>query len=279
MNSAPLRLAGYSLLAIGVINLIAHGTFSPAWLRTPPGRLEFASSLIVFAPWLLLSLALIFLQGNRSRRSLEQIPLLLLHRLLLPLLMGYLLLVPLMVRDAIGFNGSVQAQIKGQLSAYRSGSRRLQEEIRGLTTPLAVAQVLQRYPNISVAFDPSDRAEDLKRKLATALSNGEARLQTRLDDGRRSRLEGLFQRTIAASCGALVTGAALAGLRRQNLAVIAASGHKVGSFFRDDLLRDGPGPLGWAGNPGRGGSRHAAFSEEWLVSDESDQSMGSKSGT
>jgi hypothetical protein len=78
----------------------------------------------------------------------------------------------------------------------------------------------------------------VKAKLAQALSNGEARLKTRLDDQRRSRLEGLFQRTIASISVALVAAAGLAGLRRQNLAAIRASGHKVGEYFAQDLLID-----------------------------------------
>ena len=278
MNFYPLRLAGYGLLAIGIINLVAQGTFAPALLKTATGRLEFSSSLVLFAPWLLLSLALIFLQGNSRRRSHEQIPLLILHRLLLPLLVGYLLLVPLMIRDALGYNQSVQAQIGRQLTTYRASSRRLLDEVRPLTTPLAVAQVLQRYPSLSIGLDPSESAAGLKRKLSTALANGEARLETRFDDLRRSRLEGLFKRTIAASCAAFVTAAALAGLRLQNLAAIRSSGHKVGSFFRGDLLPDGPGMLRQRGFLGKTGSGHMVFSEEWLVADEGENSVASQSG-
>lgn len=276
MHSYSLRLVGYGLLAIGTINLIARGTFTPAWLTTSPGRLEFANSLVSFAPWLLLSLALIFLQGNGSRRSKEPIPLSILHRLLFPLLIGYVLLVPLMIRDMIGFNSSVQGQISGQLSAYRDGSRRVLAEVRPLSTSLAVARVVQRYPSISIAFDPTESADALKRKLAVALANGQARLQTRLDDIRRSRLESLFVRTIASTAVALVTAAALAGLRRQNVAAIKASGHNVGSFFRADLLVDGQRGLGRKAWGGGGGPRHAVFSEEWLTPEEPDPAVESQ---
>jgi len=292
MNSYPLRLAGYGLLSIAAIDLIGRGAFTAAWLMTAPGRLEFANRLILFAPWLLLSLALIFLQGNIARRGHEQMPLLFLHRLLLPLLVGYLLLVPLMIRDAIGYNAVVLGQINDQVMVYRNGSRQLLEQVRPLTTSLAVAQVLQRYPNISVAFNPADSAEVLKRKLATALSNGQARLQTRLDDRRRSRLEGLFQRTIVASSAALVTAAVLAALRRQNLQAIKASGHRLGSFFQGDVLPEAPSQLGQKGLLGgiafrreprreprrtsRREARDGAFSEEWMVPDETESPLGSK---
>jgi hypothetical protein len=234
----PLRLAGYSILSIGVINLFSRYVFGLELVKSIPGRLSIANSLIDFVPWLLLSLALIFLEGNRSRRSREHLPVQRLHRLLLPLLVGYLLLVPLMIRDAIGFNRTAQSEISGQLKIYRNGTRQLLDQVAPLSTPLAIAQVVQRYPSIAMTVDPSETASQLKARLAQALSNGEARLMTRLDDQRRTRLEGLFQRSIASISVALVAAAGLAGLRRQNLAAIRASGHRVGEYFAQDLLID-----------------------------------------
>ena len=234
----PLRLAGYSILSIAVINLFSRYVFGLELVKSIPGRLSIANSLIDFVPWLLLSLALIFLEGNRSRRSREHLPVQLLHRLLLPLFVGYLLLVPLMIRDAIGYNSTVQSEISGQLKIYRNGTRQLLDQVAPLSTPLAIAQVVQRYPSIAMTVDPTETASQLKARLAQALSNGEARLMTRLDDQRRTRLEGLFQRTIASIFVALAAAAGLAGLRRQNLAAIRASGHMVGEYFGQDLLID-----------------------------------------
>jgi hypothetical protein len=244
----PLRLAGYSILSIGVINLFSRYVFGLELVKSIPGRLSIANSLIAFAPWLLLSLALIFLEGNQSRHSREHLPVQLLHRLLLPLLVAYLLLVPLMIRDAIGFNNTVQSEISSQLKSYRNGTRQLLDQVAPLSTPLAVARVVQRYPSIAMTVVPTETATQVKAKLAQALSNGEARLMTRLDDQRRSRLEGLFQRTIASIFVALVTAAGLAGLRRQNLAAIRASGHKVGEYFAQDLLIDRPSRGGLRGS-------------------------------
>ena len=277
-----LRLAGYGLLVIGMINLIFAGTLAPALLRTVPGRLAAVNSLIGFAPWLLLSLALIFVQGNRMRRRQEKLPLTLLHRLLRPLMLGYLLLVPLMIYDATAFNGSVKGEISRQLSLYRQGSGRLLQQVRPLTTPMAVAQVVQRYPNIAMAVDPTDTTAELKAKLTQALNNGQARLETRLDDLRRSRLEGLYQRTIAASGVALVAAMSLGTLLRQNVAIIPSSGN-ASEFFAGDLFVEYPGrrrssssssssrsrnhapeaiPEGWLDEPGEGEASLASTSPE-----------------
>lgn len=198
-----------------------------------------ANSLIAFAPWLLLSLALIFMQGNRQRLNQEPLPMLLLHRLLLPIALGYLLLVPLMVRDGLGVNRSVQGQIGEELRRFSTASNRLQAEVRPLTTPLAVARALERYPNISLAIDPSDNAAQVKAKLAEALASGQARLENRLDDVRRSRLEGLFQRTLGAALVALITATGLGALRRQNLEAIRQSGSEANLYFTRDLRRQG----------------------------------------
>ena len=261
----PLRLAGYSILSIGVINLFSRYVFGLELVKSIPGRLSISNSLVAFAPWLLLSLALIFLEGNRSRRSREHLPVQLLHRLLLPLLVGYLLLVPLMIRDAIGFNRTVQSEISGQLQIYRKGTRQLLDQVAPLSTPLAVARVVQRYPSISMAVVPTETASQVKAKLAQALSNGEARLKTRLEDQRRTRLEGLFQRTIASTFVALVAAAGLAGLRRQNLAAIRASGHMVGEYFAQDLLID---RSSWGGLRGSFDPKSAGkppFLKKWLA--------------
>jgi hypothetical protein len=255
-----LRLAGYGLLTIGAINLIFAGVLSPRLITTLQGRLSMANGLIGFVPWLLLSLALIFVQGNRKRLSREQLPMLLLHRLLLPIAIGYLLLVPLMVRDALGYNGSVQSEIKQELKNYRAGSNQLLEQVRPLTTPLAVARVLQRYPNISVTVDPADSAPQIKGKLAEALSMGQARLQNRLDEVRRTRLEGLFLRTMGSMGVALAAAFALFGLRRQNLAMIRDSGGQADAYFAADQLMRSQGSF-----RRRSGS---GFSDEWLGLDQ-----------
>jgi hypothetical protein len=178
---------------------------------------------------------------------------------------GYLLLVPLMIRDAIGFNSTVQSEISGQLKIYRNGTRQLLDQVAPLSTPLAIAQVVQRYPSISITVDPTETASQLKARLAQALSNGEARLMTRLDDQRRTRLEGLFQRTIASIFVALVAAAGLAGLRRQNLSAIRASGHMVGEYFAQDLLIDRSSQGGLRGSfdpkfPGK-----LPFLKKWLA--------------
>lgn len=236
MPLVQLRLAGFGLLAIGVINLLLRSSLSSSSFTTPQARLALAQGLAAFAPWLLLALALVFVQGNRQRRSRESLPITLLHRLLLPLVVGYLLLVPLMVRDAIGYNRAVESQIERQVALYRTGSSRVQEQIRSLRSPLEVARTLQQYPNISVVADPADTAEGLKRKLADALRVGEGQLRGRLDELRRNNLEGLAQRILQSSLVCLVAAAGLAVLRQQNLALIEGSGHSLGSYFRQDLL-------------------------------------------
>jgi hypothetical protein len=268
MTFYPLRLAGYGLLTIGVINLLFRGILSPDLLRSIPGRLAMANGLIAFVPWLLLSLALIFLQGNRARRSREQLPVQILHRLLMPLLVGYLLLVPLMIRDAVGYNRVVQSEIDGQLKLYRIGSSQLLNQVAPLSSPTAVARVVQRYPSISIAVDPKETAKQLKDKLAQALSNGEARLLTRLDDQRRSRLEGLFQRTIASTFVALVAAAALAGLRSQNLIAIRASGRRLGEYFGMDLLNEMALSMRQRSTLDPTDDDNPAFPKEWMVSAE-----------
>jgi hypothetical protein len=269
----PLRLAGYSILSIAVINLFSRYVFGLELVKSIPGRLSIANSLVDFVPWLLLSLALIFLEGNRSRRIREHLPVQLLHRLLLPLLVGYLLLVPLMIRDAIGFNSTVQSEISGQLKIYRNGTRQLLDQVAPLSTPLAIAQVVQRYPSIAMTVDPTETASQLKARLAQALSNSEARLMTRLDDQRRTRLEGLFQRTIASIFVALVAAAGLAGLRRQNLAAIRESGHMVGEYFAQDLLIDRSSQGGLRGSfdpkfPGK-----LPFLQKWLARENTQSSF------
>jgi hypothetical protein len=272
----PLRLAGYALLAVGAINLSLLGILSPDLLKSVAGRLSIANGLTAFVPWLLLSLALIFLQGNRARRSREQWPVQLLHRLLLPLLVGYLLLVPLMIRDAVGYDRAVQSEIAAQLKLYRNGTRQLLDQVAPLSTPLAVAQVVQRYPSISMTIEPGETVSQVKNKLTQALNNGEARLRTRLDDQRRSRLEGLFQRTIASTFVALVAAAGLAGLRRQNLAAMRDSGHRVDDYFAQDLIYDGGSSVRLRGSFELKSVDNPAFPKEWIVGEETEQPLSSR---
>ena len=273
MVFSPLRLAGYGLLSIGVINLSSRGIFALDLVKNIGGRLSIANALIAFAPWLLLSLALIFLQGNRARRSHEQLPVQLLHRLLLPLFVGYLLLVPLMIRDAVGYNRTMETEIAGQVNLYRKGTTQLLDQVAPLNSPLAVAQVLQRYPNIGIAVGPNESASKVKAQLAQAVRNGEARLRTGLDDKRRKTMEGLFQRTVASTFVALVAAAGLAGLRRQNLAAISESGHGVGEYFAQDLLIDRPSPVRLRGSfhPKAAGNR--SFPKEWMVREKPETSL------
>jgi len=93
-----------------------------------------------------------------------------------------LLLVPMMIRDAVGYNTALQSEIDGQLKLYRNGSSQLLKQVAPLSSPLSVARVVQRYPSISMTVDPLETVKQVKDKLAQALSNGESRLRTRLDD-------------------------------------------------------------------------------------------------
>jgi hypothetical protein len=145
-----------------------------------------------------------------------------------------------MIRDAVGHNTAMQSEIDGQLKHYRNGSSQLLNQVAPLSSPLSVARVVQSYPSISMAVDPLETEKQVKDNLDQALSIGESRLRTRLDDQRRSRLQGLFQRTIASTFVALVAAAGLAGLRNQNLAAIRESGHSMGEYFAQDLLSDPP---------------------------------------
>ncbi|MFM7268586.1 MAG: hypothetical protein ACKOZT_08385 [Cyanobium sp.] len=265
MRSLPLyqlRLAGYGLLAIGLINRLIRAGFSAASIGSAAGRLSLAHNLAGFAPWLLLSVALIFVQGNRRRRHGEGLPLLLLHRLLLPLVVGYLLLVPLMVRDAIGFHRGLQDQIEGQVAQFRDGSSRLERRLKPLASSAEVVRALRQYPNITVAADAADAADSLRRKLGEALRVGEAQLRGRLEDLRRRRAEGLAERTLQSVLICLVAAAGLAVLRLQNLTLMHRSGHRLAHYLSQDLLpqqrrHDGrlrarelhgaPYPHGWLG--------------------------------
>jgi hypothetical protein len=67
-----------------------------------------------------------------------------------------------------------------------------------------------------------------------------------------------------------VTAAGLAGLRRQNLAAIRVSGHKVGEYFAQDLLIDRSSRGGLRGNfilksPGK-----PPFLKKWLAKENAD---------
>ena len=205
-----LRLAGYGLLSIGAINFLFRGALASDMLRSVVGRLSIANGLIAVVPWLLL-----------------------------PLLLGYLLLVPLMIRDAIGFDRTVQSDIAGRLQLYRNGTRQLGDQV-------------------------------------APLSNGEARLVTRLDDQRRSRLEGLFERTIASTLVALVAAAGLAGLRRQNLAALRVSGHKVSDSFGQDLINDQPASMGFGSSFDPGSAENPAYPKEWIVDEQNERPIPSQ---
>ena len=124
-----------------------------------------------------------------------------------------------------------------------------------------------------MAVDPTETASQVKANLAKALSNGEARLVTRLDDQRRSRLEGLFQRIIASSFVALVAVAGLAGLRRQNLAAIRVSGHKVGEYFGQDLMNDLSSSMRRRGSFDQGSPEKPAFPKEWIGGEQNEQPL------
>jgi hypothetical protein len=265
-----LRIAGYGLLLIGVINLVLRAGFSASGIASASGRLSLAHGLAGFAPWLLLSLALIYVQGNRLRRRPEDLPLTLMQRLLLPLVVGYLLLIPLMVRDAVVFDRGLQGQINSQVAMFRSGGKQLQERLSPLNTPQEVVGVLRQYPNLSVQVDPSESVATIRQKLAKAIQSGEASLRERLEGLRRSRAEGLTQTTLQSSLICLVVALGMAALRLQNLALIQRSGHRPSNYFGQDLIpirvRSGRGQ----GRRGRQGKFDQAFHQGWMAEDDAE---------
>ncbi|PZV04322.1 MAG: hypothetical protein DCF23_06545 [Cyanobium sp.] len=210
-----MRLAGYALILLLAIKL-ASGFSWPA-LTVPVQRLGLASSLTEAAPFLLLGLGLIFAGGNAFRRRPEVELLVVLQRLLLPLALGYALLAPLVVTDALRAYRGADEQGTVQLQQARQFRRQVVDAVKPVSTPVELARVLQRFPQIRSAINPSQPLESIKKSLFDSLDQAVVTLENRQGDQLSGARVGLLQRTIVTVLLALITAAFLQLFRQQNL--------------------------------------------------------------
>lgn len=122
--------------------------FSLASLTVPVQRLGLASTLTEAAPFLLVSLAMIFAGGNASRRRLEVEALVVLQRLLLPLVIGYARLAPLVITDAFRAYRGADHQGAAQLQQSRQFRKQVVDAVEPTTSAAELVQVLRRFPQI-----------------------------------------------------------------------------------------------------------------------------------
>ena len=159
-----------------------------------------------------------------------------LHRLLLPLVIGYALVAPLVITDAFRAYQGADEQGAVQLQQARQFRRQVVDAGKPTTSAAELAQLLRKFPQIRSAINPSQPLDSIKKSLFDSLDKAVATLESRQGDQLSGARGGLVQRTIVTALLALITANFLQLLREQNLLRISQRKVALQTCFSANLF-------------------------------------------
>lgn len=229
LNSKVLGLAGYSLLAYALYNLIASfliGGFGGG----PEIILNRMTQVLGVYPLLLLGPALIF-APHRASQLTGLVPNLV-RWLVLLLALIYLLFVPVAMLNQFTLVQIDSNQIE-RLEV--SLSRRKQEILRAIE-PLqsadAFRSTLSRFPEItSITIAPGESIGSIRADISTAINQAIQQEITRLRQTQQQRREASRSTALSISIGSLIASLSLLGLASYLLPWLAPLGRSVNHTF------------------------------------------------
>ena len=192
-NLEPLfRLAGYTLLALFILDLLA--IFIPVNFTNPVWEFQLANQLVERAPVPILGLIFVLIGESQFR----------LFKFLswLSLLGGvlYFLLIPLSISAIVRIERQGSAQIATRLEQIQQ----LKEQINKAQTSADIAAILTRI-NPQATPPTIENPEAVKQQLLASLSQNERSLQAQAAS-QENNLGTQIKNTIKLSLGALISG-------------------------------------------------------------------------
>ncbi len=207
-----LRLAGYGLLAIWLVELLM--LLSESDLGAIGSRLYHTTQFLDLSPILLAAIGLIAFQGGLRRRIWELLllPLLL---TLLPLLSAlHLFLAPVTVANTVTLMHKQQQISRDQMERVDRQINRARSILQESDTIDALVGKLQRIPGLVVRVPANAPLQVAQREVRRSLERDRDRLQERIRRNLSQTREAFIRRSAGNAGLAIVVGLVLWGLHR-----------------------------------------------------------------
>lgn len=229
LNSKVMGLAGYSLLAYALYNMIAIFMVGSIGAGQEIILNRMTQALALY-PLLLLGPALIFAPHRASQlRSLGPN---LVRWLVLLLALTYLLFFPVAILNQYTLVQSDNNQIKRQEVSLNRRRQEILRAIEPLQSADAFRSTLGRFPEItSLTIAPGDTIASIRTAIRTGLNQAIQQEISRLRQSQQERRKALRRAALSISIGSLIAGLSLLGLASYLLPWLAPLGHSVSNTF------------------------------------------------
>jgi hypothetical protein len=193
------RAVGYGLLVLTIFNIA--DLLIPISLMQPVWELQTIGALVESVPIPLLSLALIFYQGNTSRWKSESLLLKIISWLSLVWGAVLLMLIPLIVSNTIRLNAQASERVSSDYSIQVTQIERFQDQLKSATSEDLNGFLASQ----GISLDGQD-LQQVKDEVSKRLAESRKQIQTQYEAERANRRNSLLKNAVKCISGALVSG-------------------------------------------------------------------------
>ncbi|MEM9007749.1 MAG: HpsJ family protein [Cyanobacteria bacterium P01_F01_bin.86] len=201
----PLRLAGYGLLMLGLIDLAE--ILLPPVLTNPNWEFQAFGQIIERVPVPLIGLGLVFIGGTEERSQLENTVVRVLSWLTLVAGILYFLLVPLGIVNTLRIDGQNRTQIATQKDEVRQQIEEAKNQLAGIQTTDDLQVLVSAISGQAAPSLEADQVDEVKDQISTSIAQNEAALENQAREELLSQRRNLIEKSVKWNLGSLIAGA------------------------------------------------------------------------
>ncbi|MGF1524983.1 MAG: HpsJ family protein [Leptolyngbyaceae cyanobacterium] len=201
----PLRLAGYGLLLLSLIDLAE--ILIPPVLTNPLWEFQAFGQVIERVPVPLIGLGLIFIGGFEERSKLEANLVKILSWFTLVAGALYFLLVPLGIINTFRINNQNEQRIQAQAEELQQRFETAKGQLDNIRTTDDLQALVSALSGQQAPSLEGEQIEEVKTRISTSIEENEAALNSQTRQEIASERRGLLEKSVKWNLGALITGA------------------------------------------------------------------------
>lgn len=201
----PLRLAGYGLLLLSLIDLAE--ILIPPVLTNPLWEFQAFGQIIERVPVPLIGLGLIFIGGFEERSKLETTLVKVLSWFTLVAGVLYFLLVPLGVINTLRINSQNAQRIQAQADEIRQQFETAKSQLDNIQNTDDLQALVSALSGQAAPSIEGTQVEEVKNEISTSIEENEAALESQTRQEIAAERRSLLERSVKWNLGALITSA------------------------------------------------------------------------
>jgi len=197
-----LRLVGYGLLSIAIVNLLF--LLIPFQLASPLWEFQTMGAMVERVPVALLGMVLIYYGEQCDRAPLEAIILRLLSWFSLLIAITLILTIPLSVSDSFQIYNQHDATADAQFVSQKDTIEQFKQQLKAVNSKEEIGAILQQQARQQINIPDSINIKKLKTDIITNLQNNQDSIISQVEAFRGQKKSLLLKKCLEWNLGALI---------------------------------------------------------------------------